>query len=492
MTSVSPKVRVRFAPAPSGSLHVGNARSALFNWLFARHHGGTFILRIEDTDRSRVSDEYIAKVMDVLRWLGLEWDEGPEVGGTYAPYRQSERMETYKESADALLARGLAFRCYCTTEERKAREDRAKKEGKPPPRRNPCRDLSDLDMAKYDAEGRPWILRFRVPDEEPETVFQDLVLGEIRTAHAEIEDFALTRSDGSPLYVLAAATDDLAMDVTHIIRGADLVSTSPKQILIYRGLGRASWPQFAHLPLIVGANRQPLSKRHGETSVEWYRDHGYLPEALVNYLALLGWSAGDGVSERFTLEQLVELFSLENVSHNPAAFDVQKLTALNGEKIRALSPEELGRRIEPFLIREKLIGDPPSEEEREIIRRAVPLIQERMKTLDEAAQLRFFFSDFEPDEKAAAYLIPRNSDVLERALKGLAKLEAWNTESITGVLDAIAEELHLKRKEAFQPIRAAVTFSTVSPPLPESMEILGQERSVGRVREALERARHAS
>jgi glutamyl-tRNA synthetase len=492
MTSVSPKVRVRFAPAPSGSLHVGNARSALFNWLFARHHGGTFILRIEDTDRSRVSNEYIDKVMEVLRWLGLEWDEGPEVGGNYAPYRQSERMDLYKESADKLLAEGHAFRCYCTTEERQARNEQARTEGKPPPRRDPCRNLSDVDAAAYDAEGRPWILRFKVPDDEMETVFEDLVLGEIRTLHADIEDFALTRSDGSPLYVLAAANDDLAMDVTHIIRGADLVSASPKQILIYRSLGRSSWPKFGHLPLIVGANRQPLSKRHGETSVEWYRDHGYLPEALVNYLALLGWSSGDGVSERFTLDELVELFSLEAVSHNPAAFDVQKLTALNGEKIRALAADELARRIEPFLIREKLVGDPPSEEERAIIRQAVPHIQERMKTLDEAVQLRFLFSDFEPDEKAAAYLIPRNTDVLEKSFAALVQVETWDTESITTALDKVAETLHLKRKEVFQPIRAAVTFSTVSPPLPESMEILGQERSLARIREALERARHAS
>lgn len=492
MTSVSPKVRVRFAPAPSGSLHVGNARSALFNWLFARHHDGTFILRIEDTDRSRVSDEYIDKVKDVLRWLGLEWDEGPDVGGQYAPYRQSDRMENYKQAAEKLLTEGSAFRCYCTTEERQARNDEARKAGKPPPRRDPCRDLSDVDAAAYDAEARPWILRFKVSDEEKETVFEDLVLGEIRTLHADIEDFALTRSDGSPLYVLAAATDDLAMDVTHIIRGADLVSASPKQILIYRALGRSSWPQFGHLPLIVGANRQPLSKRHGETSVEWYREHGYLPEALVNYLALLGWSAGDGVSERFTLDELVDLFSLENVSHNPAAFDVQKLTALNGEKIRALPPDELARRIEPFLIREKLIGDPPSPEEREVIRKAVPHIQERMKTLDEAVQLRFFFSDFEPDEKAAAYLIPRNTDILEKAHAALVQTEEWTTPTITTGLDKVAEVLHLKRKEVFQPIRAAVTFSTVSPPLPESMEILGQERSLARLREALERARHAS
>ena len=335
MTSPSPKVRVRFAPAPSGSLHVGNARTALFNWLFARHHGGTFILRIEDTDRTRVSEEYIDRVVEILRWLGLDWDEGPDVGGPFAPYRQTQRMERYTEAAEKLLFGGHAFRCYCTPEEIRARRDAARAEGKPPPRRDPCRNLSDLDRASNDAAGKPAVLRFKVPD-EGDIVFEDMVHGEVRTALADIEDFSLMRSDGSPLYVVAAAVDDLAMDVTHIVRGEDLISATPKQILIYRALGRQSWPSFGHLPLIVGANRQPLSKRHGETSVEWYRDHGYLPEALINYLALLGWSAGDGVTERFTTEELIELFSLERVSRNPAAFDVQKLTALNGEKIRAL------------------------------------------------------------------------------------------------------------------------------------------------------------
>ena len=485
MTSVSPKVRVRFAPAPSGSLHVGNARTALFNWLFARHHGGSFVLRIEDTDRSRVSDEYIDRVMEVLHWLGLPWDEGPNMGGLYAPYRQSERLERYHEAADALLVNGFAFRCYCTPEERKQRDEQARSEGNPPPRRDPCRTLSDLDRAAYDAEGRTPVLRFKVPDDEEAVVFDDIVHGENRTALAEIEDFPIMRSTGIPLYVLAAAVDDIAMDITHVIRGEDLLSATPKQILLFKALGRHSWPRYAHLPLIVGANRQPLSKRHGETSVEWYRDHGYLPEGLVNYLALLGWSAGDGVTERFTLDELVELFTLEAVSHNPAAFDIQKLAALNGEKIRALDPEELARRIEPFLERESIPFDPA------IVRSAVPHIQERMKVLEEATQLRFLFEDLQPDERAGAFLIPKNTDVLERALAKLEKLSTWDVASITGALDEVADELHLKRREAFQPTRVAVTFSTVSPPLPESMELLGMERCLARIRNAIELSRHA-
>lgn len=489
MTSPSPKVRVRFAPAPSGSLHVGNARTALFNWLFARHHGGAFVLRIEDTDRARVSEEYIGRVMEILRWLGLPWDEGPDAGGLYAPYRQSERMERYKEAAESLLFNGHAFRCYCTPEEVKARGEAARKEGKPPPRRDPCRKLTDLDIAKDEGEGRHPVLRFKVPDDPKETLFEDIVHGEIRTAHADIEDFSIMRSDGSPLYVLAAAVDDLAMDVTHIVRGEDLLSVTPKQILLYQALGRRSWPRFAHLPLIVGANRQPLSKRHGETSVEWYRDHGYLPEALVNYLALLGWSAGDGVTERFTVAELIELFTLDAVQKNPAAFDVQKLTALNGEKIRALAPEELARRIEPFLVSDKITSDPPAAEEREMIARAVPLIQERMQTLIEATQLRFLFQDVEPDEKAKAYLIPKNADVMEGALRALEEQPDWTPQNIRDAIEVAAASLEVKKKDGFQIIRSAVTFSTVSPPLFESIELLGKERSLERIRRALELAR---
>jgi len=488
MTSPSPKVRVRFAPAPSGSLHVGNARTALFNWLFARHHGGVFILRVEDTDRTRVSEEYVGRVMVVLRWLGLDWDEGPDVGGPYAPYRQSERMNRYHDAGEKLLTAGHAFRCYCTPDEIKQRKDEARAQGKPPPRRDPCRDLSDVDRGSNAAAGKPSVMRFKVPD-DGELVFEDLVHGEVRTKLADIEDFSLMRSDGSPLYVLAAAVDDLAMDVTHIVRGEDLISAAPKQILIYKGLGAHSWAQFAHLPLIVGPNRQPLSKRHGETSVEWYQEHGYLPEALVNYLALLGWSPGDGVTERFTIAELIELFSLEHISRNPAAFDVQKLTALNGEKIRALSPEQLASRLEPFMTREK-VSDPPSADERGVVARAIPLIQERLATLAEApGQLRFLFGEADFDDKARALLVPKNADVLEGASAALSRLEEWTKDSIFGALDEVATQLHLKRKEAFQPIRAAVTYSTISPPLPESMELLGRERTLERIRVALERAR---
>jgi glutamyl-tRNA synthetase len=491
MTSPLPRVRVRFAPAPSGSLHVGNARTALFNWLFARHHGGAFILRIEDTDRSRVAEEHVAGVMDVLRWLGLGWDEGPDVGGPYAPYRQSERLERYREAVERLLAAGAAFLCFCTPEEVRARSERARREGRTPPRRDPCRAIDPAAAAARRAAGEPAVVRFAAPD-EGETAFEDLVHGEIRTAHAEIEDFPLLRSDGTPLYVLASAVDDLAMDVTHVIRGEDLLAATPKQILLRRALGHGSRPAFAHLPLIVGANRQPLSKRHGETAVEWYRERGYLPEAMVNYLALLGWSPGDGTTERFTLEELVEAFSLEGVSRNPAAFDLAKLTALNGEKIRALDPADLAGRLLPFLVRDGVLPDPPAAEQRRLLEAAVPLVQTRLATLGEASRwLGFLFREEQHTERARALLVPANAELLAAAVAELEALPAWDEASVLAALDRVATRLGRSRRDAFQPVRAAVTFSTESPPLPESMALLGRERTLARLRAALDLARAA-
>lgn len=488
MTSPHPKVRVRFAPAPSGSLHVGNARTALFNWLFARHHAGVFVLRVEDTDPSRVSEEAIAALEDVLRWLGLDWDEGPDVGGLYAPYRQSERAERYHDAVETLVRGGRAYRCYCTPEELERRRKAAMAEGKTPGYDGRCRTLSDLDRAAYAAEGRPSAMRFWVP--EGETAVEDIVRGEVRFSHDQIADFVIMRSGGTPTYLLAAAVDDLAMDITHVIRGEDLLSAAPRQILVYQALGRRSWPAFAHLPLIVGADRQPLSKRHGVTAVEWYRESGFLPEAMVNYLALLGWSAGDGIRERFTREELIELFSLDGVSKNPAAFDVAKLTALNGERIRGLDPGELARRIEPFLVREGVLPEEPPEADRVLARRAVPLIQERMARLDEApSQLRFLFAEVEPDERARGMLTAERIPTLERSLAALEALSSWDHASIREALEAVGDELGLKKKEAFQPMRAAVTGSLVSPPLFESLEILGRQRSLARIRAGLERAK---
>jgi glutamyl-tRNA synthetase len=485
MTSIGPAPRTRFAPAPSGSLHVGNARTALFAWLFARRHGGTFVLRIEDTDATRATAEHMLSLIEVLRWLGLDWDEGPDVGGPHAPYRQSERFDLYRDAASKMLGAGRAYRCYCTPEELEERRRSALGAGRTPGYDGRCRTLGAAERAAFEAEGRLPALRFQVPPGE--TTFADVVRGEVRFDHAGIADFVIQRGNGSPTYLLAAAVDDLAMRMTHVVRGEDLLSATPRQMMLYAALGATESPSFAHLPLLVGADRQPLSKRHGVTALETYRDAGYLPEALVNYLALLGWSYGDGSTERFSAEQLVKLFDLEGVSRNPAAFDAVKLTAINGDYIRELDPSELGARLEPYLERAGIRAEDA------LLARIVPIIQERMQRLDEAPPMvAFFFDEPAPDPKAARdWLTPEQAPVLERNLAALEGLPAWESETIKSAMYGVQEELGLKKKVAFMPARVAVTGSTVSPPLFESLEILGRSRTLARLRAGLQRARRA-
>jgi glutamyl-tRNA synthetase len=474
------------APAPSGSLHVGNARTALYNWLMARGQGGVFVLRIEDTDRSRVTEEAFHAVIEDLRWLGLDWDEGPEVGGPHAPYRQSERLDLYREAARRLVDAGLAYRCYCTREELEAKRKAALAAKRRPGYDGRCRYLTDAERAAFETEGRPWVLRFRTPD-EGSTSFDDLVTGPVTTQHAEIDDFTIMRQDGSPLYNLAVSVDDGLMAITHVIRGLDIQSSTPRQILIHQALGNPV-PAYGHIPLIVGPDRQPLSKRHGDTSVAWYREHGYLPEAMVNYLALLGWGSGDETI--FSLEDLVERFTIEGVNASPAMFDQRKLTWMNGEYLRRMDDAELVRRIEPWMVGAGLIGDPPTLVERARLAAAVPLVKTRMERLEEAPgphHLRSLFADVEPDAGAVEKVM-RDSHVpelLERADAALRDLPRWDHEQIKEALSAIQTDMGLKPKTAFQPIRVAVCGTTISPPLFESIEIIGRDRTI----ERLERAR---
>jgi glutamyl-tRNA synthetase len=465
-------VRVRFAPAPSGSLHVGGARTALFNWLFARHHGGTFVLRIEDTDRTRATDESMHALMEALRWLGLDWDEGPDVGGPFGPYRQSERSDRFEDAAKELAATDRAYLCYCTPAELDERRKAAFAAGKPWRYDRRCLNLPPAELERFRAEGRPAAWRFLVAPGT--TLLQDLVLGDIAFDHAEIGDFVIMRSDGTPTYLLAAAVDDLAMEISHVIRGKDLLASTPQQIMIDRALGAEWVPHYAHLPLIVGSDRQPLSKRHGAVSIEDFREQGYLPEALVNYLALLGWGFGDGTTERFTNQELIEAFDLKGVTPHDAAFDVPKLTAFNGEKIRELDPSDLAHRLEPFLNRAGLSIEP------DLLRRAIPLAQERITRLDEApALLEFLVQRVEPDEKASKLL---DAVLLKDALDALERQGKWDAESIKAALYGWAERKGLKPRQAFQPLRAAITGRVVSLPLFESMELLGQQESLARIR----------
>ena len=467
-------VRCRFAPAPSGSIHVGNARTALFSWLHARHHDGAFILRIEDTDASRVTEEGFRGVVEDLRWLGLDWDEGPDAGGPHGPYRQSERLDIYREMIERLLDSGDAYRCWCTPEELEERRKAALARGEPPGYDGRCRNLADDERAAFEAEGRPFAIRFHMP--EREWVVEDLVKGEVRWAARDLGDFVIMRSDGSPVFLLAVAVDDMLMEVTHVVRGDDLLSSAPRNTAVIEALGGTP-PTYAHLPQVLGPDAKPLSKRHGVTSVAAFREEGFLPEAMVNYLSLLGWAKDDHTTF-LSRDELVGAFDLTHVSHNPAVFDTQKLEWMNNHYIQSLEEDDLAARCVPFLTTEGLSVDP------ELLRRAVPIVRERMKRLTEApALLRFLFTDdIEPNEKAKELIAKAPEGYLKETADALDALETWDTEHIQSVLDEQASEASLSRTKGWQPIRAAVTGSNVSPPLPESLALLGKERTVARLR----------
>jgi glutamyl-tRNA synthetase len=485
-------VRVRFPPSPSGDLHVGNIRTALYDWAFARSTKGTFVLRIEDTDRARVTDEYIYSALDTLRWLGLEWDEGPTVGGRHGPYLQSQRLDIYRDWARRFYESGAAYHCYCTTEEVAERRAAARTAGGPSGYDGHCRSLTREQIAAYQAEGRKPVLRLRMPDGS--TTFTDVIRGEITVNHRDVPDFVLVRADGSPLYTLAVAVDDVTMEITHIVRGEDLLSSTPRQIAVYRAMGvkDEDFPVFAHLPLVLGPDGQRLSKRNGVTSVNWYRNEGFLPEAICNYMALLGWSPG-GNREVFTLEDMAAGFDLARVNKNAAKFDARKLEAINGDKIRALAPEDFAARITPFLHRAGLVAERPSPEHIRLIKAGAPLIQERISRLTEASEmLAFLLVDGDhftiaPDD-AEKVLTAEAGGVLKAAVGALEDVAdwAWSAPSIEEALRAaLIDGLGLKPRTAFAPLRVAVTGRRVSPPLFESMELLGRERSLTRLNAAL-------
>ncbi len=466
-------VRCRFAPAPSGSLHVGNVRTGLFSWAFARHHGGAFILRIEDTDASRVTEEAFQGVMESLRWLGIDWDEGPDVGGPYGPYRQSERLDVYRETADRLLAQGDAYPCYCTEAELAERRQAAMARKEPPPN-DRCRDLTPREREAFEAEGRPHAVRFRMP--EREWVTHDLVKGEVRWAAGHLKDFVLMRSDGSPVFLLAVAVDDLRMGVTHVIRGDDLLDSAPRNAAVIEALGGTP-PAYAHVPQVNGPDGKPLSKRHGSTSIEAFREQGFLPEALMNYLALLGW-AKDAETTLLSRQELIEAFEIERVSRNPARFDTDKLEWMDNHYIQQLDDDELAARCLHFLSAAGLSPEP------QLLRRAMPLVRERMKRLTQSVELlRFLFTDdVVPDAKADADIAKAPAGYLATVASGLETVETWTAEAISARLEEVAAAAELNKRKGFAPVRAAVTGSTVSPPLPESMELLGRERTLQRLR----------
>jgi glutamyl-tRNA synthetase len=477
------KVKVRFAPSPTGDLHVGNIRTALFDWAYARHTGGTFLFRIEDTDTTRVTDEYIQAAIDTLKWLGLNWDEGPEVGGDNGPYLQSQRLGIYAEWAQKFLDQKDAYHCYCSAEELEAVREAQRAANVAPGYNGHCRDLTADQIAGYKGEGRLPVVRMRMPDGG--TTFNDLIRGDVSFDHKFVPDFVLVRGDGSPLYTLAVAVDDVLMKVTHVLRGEDLLSSTPRQIRVYQAMGLApeDYPVFAHLPFVMGQDNAKLSKRNGEVSIAWYRDKGFLPEAICNYLALLGWSPGDD-RENVTMKELTELFTVEKVHSSPARFDMKKLEAINGDKIRALTIDEFLDWSLPFLTKAGVVSG--SADEIALVKLALPLIQERIIMLSEVpAMLKFLFvKNFAVEADSVAKITDDASkQVLERSLKELEPLATWTHESIEAALrSSLIEEMGLKPRIAFGAVRIATTGSTISPPLFESMELLGKEASLARIR----------
>lgn len=492
-TATGADVRVRFCPSPTGNPHVGMVRTALFNWAFARHHGGTFVFRIEDTDAARDSQESYEALLDSLRWLGLNWDEGPEVGGPHEPYRQSQRMPIYADIAARLRDAGEAYDCYCSSEELEARRTAQREAGLPSGYDGHCRDLSSDQVAAYVAEGRESVLRLRMPHRDH--TWDDLVRGPITFAPEHVPDFALVRANGDPLYTLVNPVDDVLMQITHVLRGEDLLSSTPRQLALYEalariGVGNGFMPRFGHLPYVMGEGNKKLSKRDPESSLLMYRETGYLPEGLLNYLALLGWSLGDDI-EFFSLAQMAAAFEVSRVSPNPARFDLKKCTAINADWIRALTPEDLASRLVPFLQKAGLVPAIPSDDDVSLIQAIVPLVQERIETLSQAIDMvSFLFVDdasFELDEKDAAALLGDDAKpVVAQAISALEQIPTFDAASIEAALrGALIEGMGLKPKVAFGGVRVAITGRRISPPLFESMELLGRERSMHRLREAI-------
>lgn len=472
--------RVRFSPAPTGSLHVGGARTALFNWLFARHQAGTFILRIEDTDVTRSRPEWIAGIQDTLAWLGLDWDEGPIL--------QSSRFDRYHAVAARLLAEGWAYECYCTEEEVRARNEAARTEGRTPGYDGHCRDLGPEPRASLAAEGRPRSLRFRTPDTGTST-FTDLIRREVSVDWATIPDFVIVRSDGTPLFFLANAVDDIEMGITHVIRGEDLLDTTHRVLALREALGAHDRPVYAHLPLIVGADRAKLSKRHGAVALEEFRDSGYLPEAVLNYLALLGWGPDDG-REVLDRDELVAAFELDRVVHSPAFFDHQKLDWMNGEWIRRLDLDELERRALP--VAEERFGE---RLDHDVFRGALRIGQERAVTLAGLVeQMDFLFvaeDDFTIDPASWERLekAERAGEILDAVIGYVEKCD-WTIEALD--LRPVLEHLGVKPRKAMPVLYTAVEGRSAGLPLFDSMFLLGRDWTLRRLRGARERLGRAA
>jgi glutamyl-tRNA synthetase len=472
-------VRVRFAPSPTGALHIGGVRTALFNWLFARHHQGSFILRIEDTDQARSTDESIRIIINGMQWLGMDWDEGPSVlpDGTVKGYRQTERMDIYREQVDRLLKTGKAYYCYCTPEELEARRKEAMAAGRPPKYDRKCRSLESP------IPGRTPAVRFLSSD-EGQTIVRDLIRGPVTFENQQLDDLIIQRSDGVPTYNFAVVVDDVTMNITHVIRGDDHLNNTPRQIQLYQALGYEP-PQFAHLPMILGSDKTKLSKRHGATAVTEYIDLGYLPEALGNYLARLGWSHGD--QEIFSRQELIEKFSLETVGKAPSVFNPEKLLWLNHHYIQQAEPGRLAGLVLDLLKKDGLVteGNEPSIE---WFKKLVKILTERSHTLVEmkVAAIPFIADEISIDDKARSkHLTPDVAPLLAELCARLGAVEPFTHEAIEKVFSGLVAEKGIKLGKLAQPVRVALTGGTVSPGIFDVLEVMGPEKTIKRIKNAL-------
>jgi glutamyl-tRNA synthetase len=480
-------VRVRFCPSPTGNPHVGLIRTCLFNWAYARHTGGTFVFRVEDTDAARDSEQSYDQLLDALRWLRLDWDEGPEVGGPHAPYRQSERRVIYADIVARLLQAGLVYESYSSAEEIEARHRAA---GRDPKLGydNHDRGLSDDERAAFRAQGREPVLRLRMPDQD--LSWNDIVRGPVTFAAGSVPDFVIVRTNGDPLYPLVNPVDDALMRITHVLRGEDLLPSTPRQIALYRALIAIgvtdTLPRFGHLPYVTGEGNKKLSKRDPTSSLNLYRQQGYLPEGLLNYLALLGWSIADD-RDVFSLDEMVAAFDVADVNANPARFDPKKCEAINAAHIRLLPPDEFAVRLRSYA--DEIGTKAPAG----VIESAAPLVQERIRTLREGLDLIHFLlvaeADFTVDEDTAVkQLDGPGHDVVSAALATLETVSDWTAGELEQHLNAaLVQELGLKPRQAYGPVRVAVTGRAVSPPLFESLELLGRDRTLARLRAARDR-----
>lgn len=480
------EVRVRFAPSPTGYLHIGGARTALFNWLFARKMGGKLILRIEDTDTERLKEDSVSQILTSLKWLGLNWDEGPEAGGECGPYYQSERRELYSKYAQQLLDEGKAYYCFCTPADLEAEREKQRAAKQPFRYARTCRDL-DPEVAKARAAaGEPYSVRIKIPTEGSITV-HDLIHGDVTFNMDQFDDFVIVKSNGMPTYNFAVVVDDHLMGMTHVLRAEEHLSNTPKQLLIYEALGFEP-PKFGHMPMILAPDRSKLSKRHGATSVEEFRAQGYLPEAIINYLTLLGWGPGDE-REIFTLEETVKLFELEQMSKKAAVYDTKKLTWMNGQYLSELPLEKILPEAETFFIKDGLVTKEWLAENKEYFAKLVDTVRVRVKTLQEVADASaYFFKDIEAyDEKGVAkHFKPEAAELLEKCIAALEADEVFDLTSTEAIYNKIAADNGLALGKVIHPTRLALTGRTVSPGMFDVMVLLGKEKTLARMRKAVE------